>query len=99
MHQALDELANNDEKPAMNPQLSVPESHELKRDRYRGALLGLACGDAVGTTVEFMPRGSLPPVTDMVGGGPFSLAAGKWTDHPSMAAKLPSPAFGRDRLT
>jgi ADP-ribosyl-[dinitrogen reductase] hydrolase len=84
----LDELANNDEKPAMNPQQSVLESHELKRDRYRGALLGLACGDAVGTTVEFMPRGSFPPVTDMVGGGPFSLAAGKWTDDTSMALCL-----------
>jgi ADP-ribosyl-[dinitrogen reductase] hydrolase len=35
--------------------------------RYRGALIGLACGDAVGTTVEFMPRGTFPPVTDMQG--------------------------------
>ncbi len=57
-------------------------------DRYRGALLGLACGDAVGTTVEFMPRGSFVPVTDMLGGGPFSLAPGKWTDDTSMALCL-----------
>lgn len=57
-------------------------------DRYRGALLGLACGDAVGTTVEFRPRGSFAPATDMVGGGPFSLAAGKWTDDTSMALCL-----------
>lgn len=57
-------------------------------DRYRGALLGLACGDAVGTTVEFMPRGSFAPVTDMLGGGPFSLAPGKWTDDTSMALCL-----------
>ena len=35
-------------------------------DRYRGSLLGLACGDAVGTTVEFKPRGSFAPVTDML---------------------------------
>lgn len=42
-------------------------------DRFRGALLGLACGDAVGTTVEFMSRGSFAPVTDMIGGGPFNL--------------------------
>jgi hypothetical protein len=40
-------------------------------DRFRGALLGLACGDAVGTAVEFKPRGTFPLVTDMVGGGPF----------------------------
>ena len=40
-------------------------------DRYRGCLIGLACGDAVGTTVEFSPRGTFAPVTDMVGGGPW----------------------------
>jgi ADP-ribosylglycohydrolase len=53
-----------------------------------GALLGLAVGDAVGTTVEFVPRGSFPPVTDMVGGGPFGLEAGRWTDDTSMALCL-----------
>lgn len=58
------------------------------RERYHGALLGLAAGDAVGTTVEFMPRGAFPPVTDMVGGGPFHLAAGQWTDDTSMALCL-----------
>ena len=46
-------------------------------ERYRGALLGLAAGDAVGTTVEFKPPGSFAPVTDMVGGGPFDLKAGQ----------------------
>jgi ADP-ribosyl-[dinitrogen reductase] hydrolase len=39
-------------------------------DRYRGCLLGLAAGDAIGTAVEFRPRGSFAPVTDMTGGGP-----------------------------
>lgn len=57
-------------------------------DRYRGCLLGLACGDAVGTAVEFSERGSFPPVTDMVGGGPFDLPAGAWTDDTSMALCL-----------
>ena len=57
-------------------------------DRYRGSLLGLACGDAVGTTVEFMPRGSFTPVADMVGGGPFNLKPGQWTDDTSMALCL-----------
>ncbi|MFL6601879.1 MAG: ADP-ribosylglycohydrolase family protein [Steroidobacteraceae bacterium] len=57
-------------------------------DRYRGALLGLACGDAVGTTVEFRARGSFPRVTDMVGGGPFDLKPGQWTDDTSMALCL-----------
>ena len=57
-------------------------------ERFRGALLGLACGDAVGTTVEFKPRGSFPLVTGMVGGGPFLLNPGEWTDDTSMALCL-----------
>ncbi|MBD1874693.1 ADP-ribosylglycohydrolase family protein [Nodosilinea sp. FACHB-131] len=56
--------------------------------RFRGCLLGLAAGDAVGTTVEFQPRGSFAPVTDMVGGGPFDLQPGQWTDDTSMALCL-----------
>ena len=56
--------------------------------RFRGCLLGLACGDAVGTTVEFKARGTFKPVTDMVGGGPFRLKAGEWTDDTSMALCL-----------
>lgn len=59
-----------------------------EQGRYRGALLGLACGDAIGTTVEFQPRGSFPEVVDMTGGGPFSLEAGQWTDDTSMALCL-----------
>jgi ADP-ribosyl-[dinitrogen reductase] hydrolase len=57
-------------------------------ERYRGCLIGLAVGDAVGTTVEFKPRGSFAPVKDMAGGGPFSLPAGAWTDDTSMALCL-----------
>jgi ADP-ribosyl-[dinitrogen reductase] hydrolase len=57
-------------------------------NRFRGCLLGLAVGDAVGTTVEFKPRGTFLPVTDMVGGGPFGLQAGQWTDDTSMALCL-----------
>jgi ADP-ribosyl-[dinitrogen reductase] hydrolase len=57
-------------------------------DKFRGCLLGLAVGDALGTTVEFQPRGSFAPLTDMIGGGPFDLAAGQWTDDTSMALCL-----------
>jgi ADP-ribosyl-[dinitrogen reductase] hydrolase len=56
--------------------------------RFKGCLLGLACGDAVGTTLEFKPRRSFEPVTDMSGGGPFRLRAGEWTDDTSMALCL-----------
>ena len=57
-------------------------------DRAVGALLGLACGDAVGTTLEFKRPGTFTPIEDMVGGGPFHLEAGQWTDDTSMALCL-----------
>lgn len=57
-------------------------------DRYLGSMLGLVCGDALGTSVEFCPRGSFPLVTQMQGGGPFSLRPGYWTDDSSMALCL-----------
>src|SRR5436190_14504467 len=59
-----------------------------RQDRYRGALLGLAAGDALGTTLEFKRPGSFTPIDDMVGGGPFGLRAGEWTDDTSMALCL-----------
>ena len=47
------------------------------KDRVLGSLLGLAVGDALGTTVEFMPPGSFEEVTGMQGGGKFSLQPGQ----------------------
>ena len=47
--------------------------------------MGLAVGDAVGTTNEFKVAGTFKPITDMVGGGPFLLKPGQWTDDTSMA--------------
>nr|WP_321182271.1 ADP-ribosylglycohydrolase family protein [Methylobacterium sp. Leaf122] len=61
---------------------------DATRDRAIGALVGLAVGDAIGTTVEFEQRGSFDPVTDMVGGGPFDLRPGEWTDDTSMTLAL-----------
>jgi ADP-ribosyl-[dinitrogen reductase] hydrolase len=58
------------------------------QDRYQGAMLGLACGDAVGTAVEFKPRGTFELLTGMRGGGPFGLKPGQWTDDTSMALCL-----------
>lgn len=58
------------------------------QSRYQGVMLGLAAGDALGTTVEFSQPGSFAPLTDMVGGGPFGLAPGQWTDDTSMAICL-----------
>jgi ADP-ribosyl-[dinitrogen reductase] hydrolase len=57
-------------------------------ERFTGCLSGLAIGDAVGTALEFKPPGSFEPLTDMVGGGPFRLKPGQWTDDTSMALCL-----------
>lgn len=67
------------------------------QDRYRGALLGLAVGDCLGTTLEFTPhlRGHLPPLTTIVGGGPFNLPPGAWTDDTSMALCLAESLLAR----
>jgi ADP-ribosylglycohydrolase len=56
--------------------------------RYRGALMGLAVGDALGTALELSPPGTFTPIDDMVGGGPFGLEPGQWTDDTSMALCL-----------
>jgi ADP-ribosyl-[dinitrogen reductase] hydrolase len=64
-------------------------------ERYRGCLLGLAVGDALGTTLEFQPPGSFTPIHEMVGGGPFDLAPGQWTDDTSMALCLAESLIAR----
>lgn len=58
------------------------------RDRALGAMIGLAVGDALGTTLEFKARDSYPLLTDMIGGGPFRLKPGQWTDDTSMTLAL-----------
>ena len=61
---------------------------DKRRDRAIGSLVGLAIGDAVGTTLEFRSRQDENPLSDMVGGGPFRLKPGEWTDDTSMALCL-----------
>ncbi|RYY14858.1 MAG: ADP-ribosylglycohydrolase family protein, partial [Alphaproteobacteria bacterium] len=62
-------------------------SPDEARNRARGAMLGMAVGDAIGTTLEFRVRDA-GHVADMIGGGPFGLAPGQWTDDTSMALCL-----------
>ena len=57
-------------------------------ERYRGSLLGLAVGDALGAPVEFKAPGSFTPIEDMIGGGSFNGMVGQWTDDTSMALCL-----------
>jgi hypothetical protein len=50
-------------------------------ERFLGCLAGLACGDAVSTTLEFHLCASFAPVTDIGGAGrsDFSLGSGQMT--------------------
>lgn len=75
-------------KKGQPEQLVSARNTEAIRNRAIGALVGLAVGDAVGTTLEFKPKPSHPILTDMVGGGPFKLKSGQWTDDTSMALAL-----------
>jgi ADP-ribosylglycohydrolase/protein-tyrosine phosphatase len=58
------------------------------RERFRGALVGLAVGDALGAAVQHRKPGSFTPVNDLLGGGPFELPRGAWTDDTAMALCL-----------
>ena len=57
-------------------------------NKLQGAFIGLAIGDAFGTTLEFAERDEYPKLTTIVGGGPFNLKPGQWTDDTSMALCL-----------
>ena len=50
--------------------------------------MGLATGDALGTTLEFKSPGSFKPIDEIVGGGPFNLKPGQWTDDTSLSLCL-----------
>lgn len=70
----------------------------MNRSKAMGALMGLAVGDAFGTTNEFAHPQGLPgyptlvtgPQTDIVGGGPFRLERGQVTDDTHMACCIAS---------
>ena len=70
-------------------------SEPAARDRFRGCLLGLAAGDALGTTLEFRRPGTFQPISDIIGGGPFRLQPGQWTDDTSMALCLAASLIER----
>jgi len=66
----------------------VLDAARTLRERFQGALLGLAVGDALAANTQFRKPGSFAPVGDMLGGGPFDLPRGAWTDDTAMALLL-----------
>ena len=66
------------------------------RERFQGALLGLAVGDAVAAPTQYRKPGRFTPVGDMIGGGPFELPRGGWSDDTAMALCLAESLLERD---
>ncbi|HET9863285.1 MAG TPA: ADP-ribosylglycohydrolase family protein [Steroidobacteraceae bacterium] len=76
--------------PAADPTRApeVMDAARTLRERFQGALIGLAVGDALAAHTQFRRPGSFPPVGDLLGGGPFDLPRGAWTDDTAMALLL-----------
>ncbi|MEQ7874334.1 ADP-ribosylglycohydrolase family protein [Sphingomonas sp. ASV193] len=96
-------LETDDQEDFVHGCIVVPErkpetSVKAIRQRAIGALLGLAVGDALGTTLEFSARDTRERVTELVGGGPFRLEPGQWTDDTSMALALADSLLACDGL-
>ncbi len=66
------------------------------RSRFLGALLGLAVGDALAAATQYRRPGSFTPVGDLLGGGPFDLPRGGWSDDTAMALCLAESLLERD---
>jgi ADP-ribosylglycohydrolase len=57
-------------------------------NRFLGALLGLAAGDALGAPFEGLPPGSFDVPEELTDGGSHGVEAGQWTDDTAMALCL-----------
>jgi ADP-ribosylglycohydrolase len=66
----------------------VLDAARTLRERFHGTLVGLAVGDALAANTQFRKPGSFGTVGDLLGGGPFDLPRGAWTDDTAMALLL-----------
>jgi ADP-ribosyl-[dinitrogen reductase] hydrolase len=66
------------------------------RERFLGTMFGLAVGDAVAAATQFRRPGTFGPIGDMLGGGPFELPRGAWSDDTAMALCLAESLLERD---
>jgi ADP-ribosylglycohydrolase len=87
-------IGRREQEITMNEKKTSQDGRGVRLDRARGALLGLAVGDALGAAVEFKAPGTFPPVTGYRAGGPHRLAPGEWTDDSSMALALADSIAG-----
>ena len=84
--------------PAADPTRApdVMDAARTLRERFQGALLGLAVGDALAAHTQFRKPGGFSPVGDILGGGPFDLPRGAWTDDTAMALLLAESLLERE---
>jgi len=80
--------------PLLDPD-TLAAAHSL-RERFLGALLGLATGDAVAAPTQYRRPGTFTPVGDLIGGGPFELPRGGWSDDTAMALCLADSLLATD---
>lgn len=66
----------------------VMDAARSLRERFQGALVGLAIGDALAAHTQFRKPGTFAAVGDILGGGPFELPRGAWSDDTAMALLL-----------
>jgi ADP-ribosyl-[dinitrogen reductase] hydrolase len=74
----------------------VLDAARTLRERFQGALVGLAVGDALAAHTQFRKPGTFAPVGDLLGGGPFDLPRGAWTDDTAMALLLGESLIERE---
>ena len=74
----------------------VLDAARTLRERFQGALIGLAAGDALAAHTQFRKPGSFPAVGDLLGGGPFDQPRGAWTDDTAMSLLLAESLLERD---
>ena len=87
------------EEPVDSDPLLDPETLAVARglrERFLGTMFGLAVGDAVAAATQFRRPGTFSPVGDMLGGGPFDLPRGAWSDDTAMALCLAESLLERD---
>jgi ADP-ribosylglycohydrolase len=84
--------------PASDPMQApeVMDAARTLRERFQGALVGLATGDALAAATQFRKPGTFAAVGDLLGGGPFDQPRGAWTDDTAMALLLAESLLERE---
>lgn len=84
--------------PAAARSLELAPASDDQRDRFRGLLLGIAIGDALGQPARGQRAGAIAASDALTGGGPLGLPAGAWSDKTAMALCLAESFAAQKRM-